>query len=182
LETQVAVDLAVDGSGAADVQTGLGFLDHMLAAFVRHSAVDLRLRCSGDLHVDDHHTVEDCGLALGAAIDAALGERLGIRRFASAYAPLDESLVRAVVDLSGRPGAWIDLPFRGPRLGVVATENLVHFFRSLAMSLRATLHVDTIRSENDHHLAEAAFKAVALALRSAVERVGSQVPSTKGVL
>lgn len=182
-ETSIQVELNLDGSGQGDVETGLGFFDHMLGAWARHARVDLRLRCRGDLHIDDHHTIEDCGLALGTAIDRTLGERTGILRFGSANAPLDESLVRAVVDLSGRGGAWVELPFRGRQLGAVATENLVHFFRSLASTLRGTLHVDAIRHENDHHLAEAAFKATALALRQAWQRDGSaEVPSTKGVL
>jgi len=182
-ETKIELTVSLDGSGQHDIQTGLGFLDHMLAALARHSGFDLSLNCVGDLEVDDHHTVEDCAIVLGQAIDQALGERKGIRRFSHAYAPLDESLVRVVLDLSGRPGAWIDLPFRTERLGIVATENLVHFFRSMAMTLRATVHVDCLRSDNDHHLAEAAFKAMAIALRMAVARTGmDDIPSTKGVL
>ena len=182
-ETRIELVLSLDGSGTHDINTGLGFFDHMLAAWTRHSGMDISLRCQGDLHIDDHHTVEDCALALGQAIDLALGDRVGIRRFSHAYAPLDESLVRTVIDLSGRPGAWIELPFRAERLGLVATENLVHFFRSLATNMRATIHVDCIRSKNDHHLAEAAFKSLALGMRMAVMRTGEQyVPSTKGML
>ncbi len=182
-ETKIELTVSLDGNGKNEIQTGLGFLDHMLAALSRHSGIDLTLHCAGDLEVDDHHTVEDCALALGQAIDEALGKRVGIVRFGQAYAPLDESLVRTVIDLSGRPGAWIVLPFRTDRLGAVATENLVHFFRSIATTMRATIHVDCIRSENDHHLAEAAFKSLAIALRMAIFRTGTaEVPSTKGVL
>lgn len=183
-ETRVRVRVNLDGSGVCTVNTRLGFFDHMLDALCRHARLDVELACEGDLHVDDHHTVEDCGLALGAAMDRALGERRGIGRFGSAYAPLDEALARTVVDLSGRPGAWVDLQLRRAMIGQVATENLSHFFASLAAGARATLHVDVLRGENDHHKAEAAFKATALALRQAVAldaRVGD-VPSTKGVL
>ena len=182
-ETAIRIEVDLDGTGQAEIQTGLGFFDHMLTSFARHSRTDLKLECQGDLHIDDHHTIEDCGLALGGAIDQALGDRGGIRRVGYAYAPLDESLVRAVLDLSGRGGGWIELPFRGSHLGAVATENLTHFFRSFAQALRGTLHIDVVRHENDHHLAEAAFKAAALALRQACQRDGSsEIPSTKGVL
>ncbi len=182
-ETTIQIEVDLDGTGQAEIQTGLGFFDHMLTSFVRHSHLDLKLSCQGDLHIDDHHTIEDCGLALGGAIDQALGDRSGICRFGYAYAPLDESLVRAVLDLSGRGGGWIELPFRGRHLGVVATENLTHFFRSFAQALRGTMHVDAVRHENDHHLAEAAFKAAALALRQACQRDDStEIPSTKGIL
>ncbi len=182
-ETRIHLDLRLDGRGQSDIDTGLGFLDHMLAALARHARFDLSLRCEGDLEVDDHHTVEDCALALGAAVDRALGERRGIRRFGAAYAPLDEALVRAVVDLSGRPFAHVELGFERPRIGTVATENLCHFFHSLAIAGRMALHIDLIRGANDHHRAEAAFKALALALRQAVAEAGhDEVPSTKGVL
>ena len=182
-ETDVAVTLELDGHGTAVVETGVGFLDHLLTALARHARFDLRLTCRGDLHVDDHHTAEDCALGLGAALDRALGDRRGIARFGSAHAPLDEALARAVVDLSGRPLALVDLGLaRGAMLGSLATENVGHVLRSLATAARATVHVDVLRGENDHHRAEAAFKAVALALRQAVARDGDDVPSTKGVL
>lgn len=182
-ETSIALTLDLDGTGEAEVSTGIGFLDHMLSALARHARFDLRLTCAGDLEVDDHHTAEDCALALGAALDQALGERRGIARFGSALAPLDEALVRAVVDLSGRPHPAIDLPFRRERLGRLATENVVHVFQSLAIAARCALHVDLLKGENDHHKAEAAFKAVALALRQAVASDGdARIPSTKGVL
>jgi imidazoleglycerol-phosphate dehydratase len=182
-ETDIALSLALDGTGDAKVSTGLGFLDHMLSTFARFARFDLALSCSGDLHVDDHHTVEDCALALGAALDAALGDRRGLERFGHAYAPLDESLARAVVDLSGRPWPQVALGFTRPSLGAVATENLTHFFNSLAIAGRMALHVEVLAGENDHHKAEAAFKACALALRHAVRSDGGEaIPSEKGVL
>lgn len=181
-ETEVSVSLTIEGSGRSEIDTGLGFLDHMLASLARHSGLDLRVNASGDLEVDDHHTVEDCAVVLGRALDEALGERGGITRFASAFAPLDESLCRAVVDLSGRPWPEISIPFDRPAIGDMATENIVHFLRSLATEARMALHVDLIRGDNDHHKAESAFKAVALALREAVTLRGGEVPSTKGSL
>jgi imidazoleglycerol phosphate dehydratase HisB len=182
-ETDVALTLTVDGTGAASVRTGLGFYDHMLTALTKHARFDLEVTCTGDLHVDDHHTVEDVALALGEALAAALGDRRGLRRFGSAYAPLDEALARAVVDLSGRPWPEVDLGLRRERIGDVAAENLGHALRSLAMAAKMTLHVDVLKGENDHHRAEAAYQAVALALRAAVARDGhADVPSTKGVL
>ena len=183
LETKITLELTLDGSGTAEVATGIGFFDHMLAALSKHARFDLVLKCDGDLEVDDHHTVEDCALALGQAIDRALAERRGIARFGSAFAPLDEALARAVVDLSGRPCAVVDLGLEREALGQLACENLSHFFISLVATGRMALHVDVLRGANDHHRAEAAFKAVALALRQAVRLDGpDQVPSTKGVL
>jgi imidazoleglycerol phosphate dehydratase HisB len=182
-ETTLSLRLSLDGTGRSQIATGLGFYDHMLATLTKHARFDLELRCEGDLAVDDHHTVEDCALALGAAIDQALGERRGIARFGWAYAPLDEALARAVIDLSGRPCAVIDLGLRRERLGEVGCENLHHALVSLATAARAALHVDVLRGDNDHHRIEAAFKACALALRQALARDGSvEVPSTKGVL
>lgn len=182
-ETEISVELLLDGEGTAEIETGLGFLDHMLTALTKHGRFDLQLECEGDLEVDDHHTAEDCALALGTAFDQALGERRGIRRFGHAYAPLDEALARVVIDFSGRPSAHVDIGFRRERIGDIATENLTHFFVSLATTARMTLHVDVLKGENDHHRAEAAFKALALALRQAVASDGSgEVPSTKGVL
>jgi imidazoleglycerol phosphate dehydratase HisB len=182
VETSVEVKLLLDGSGQAEVATGLGFLDHMLTALARHASLDLVLTATGDLGVDDHHTVEDCAIVLGRALDEALGDRAGITRFAHAYAPLDESLARAVIDLSGRPWPEIDLGLRRETIGDVAAENLTHFLRTLAMEGRLALHVDVLRGDNDHHRAESAFKATALALRSAVAVSGGGIPSTKGVL
>lgn len=184
LDLDAGAPVAAPGGGEAPaIHTGLGFLDHMLHAMARHGRFGLALRCDGDLHVDDHHTVEDCALVLGRCFDEALGERRGIRRFGHAYAPLDEALARAVVDFSGRPWAEVSLGLAGARVGDVSSENLTHFFQSFAATARAAVHVDVLKGANDHHRAEAAFKAFALALREAVRRDGGEaVPSTKGVL
>ncbi len=182
-ETEIAGSLTLDGSGAASIQTGIGFLDHLLTALTRHARFDLALTCTGDLHIDDHHTAEDCALAIGAAIDAALGDRRGIARFGSAYAPLDEALARAVVDFSGRPFAFVELGLVRQSVGALSCENIPHVVHSLATAARATVHVDVLRGINDHHRAESAFKALALALRQACARDGStEIPSTKGTL
>jgi len=184
-ETSINVRLALDGSGQTDVRTGVGFLDHLLEALARHARFDLTLECRGDLQVDDHHSAEDCALALGEALDRALGERRGVNRFGWAHAPLDEALARAVVDLSGRPFADVTLDLHRDRqvIGGLACENIPHLLRSLATAARLTLHVDVLKGENDHHKAEAAFKATALALRQAVAPSGfDDVPSTKGTL
>lgn len=182
-ETDVAVALCLDVPGETSIASGIGFLDHLLATLARHGGFGLTLRCAGDIAVDDHHTAEDCALVLGGALDEALGERRGIARFGWAYAPLDESLARAVVDLSGRPGAFISLGLERERIGQLACENVEHVLSSLAVAARMTLHVDVLRGRNDHHRAESAFKATALALRQAVARGGSQdIPSTKGTL
>lgn len=182
-ETTVCVTLALDGTGRAEVTTGIGFLDHMLTALARHARFDLTLTCRGDLAVDDHHTAEDCALTLGSAIDLALGERRGFVRFGWAYAPLDEALARAVVDLSGRPCGVVQLDLKRDSVGGLACENAAHFFLSLATTMRAAVHVDVLRGENDHHKIEAAFKAMALALRRALARDESgMVPSTKETL
>jgi imidazoleglycerol phosphate dehydratase HisB len=154
----------------------------MLETLARHGGFDLELVAMGDTNVDDHHTVEDCAIVIGRAIDQALGDRSGIARFGSAYAPLDESLSRAVVDLSGRPWPEISIEFSRDAIGEVATENIVHFLSSLAIEGRMALHIDLIRGDNDHHKAESAFKALAMALRSAVSRSGEEVLSTKGTL
>lgn len=183
LETQVSIKLTIDGSGKSTIQTGIGFLDHMFTALTRHSRFNLELQCVGDLEVDDHHTVEDCALALGQAVDLALGDRLGIKRFGSAYAPLDEALARVVIDLSGRPFNCVSLGLKREFLGDLSSENVSHVFSSLAISLRASIHVQVLTGENDHHRTEAAFKALALALREAVALDGfGDIPSTKGVL
>ena len=182
-ETDVSVELTLDGTGKADVTTGVGFYDHLLTALARHARFDLVLRCRGDIDVDDHHTVEDCAQVLGQAIDQALGDRRGIRRFGFAFAPLDESLARAVVDLSGRPWAEVRLDIRRERIGDLSGENVAHAVRSLATAARLCVHLDLERGENDHHKSEAAFKALALALREAVSVSGfADVPSTKGTL
>jgi len=181
-ETNIQIELDLYGTGKTEISTGIGFLDHMLTALAFHSRMDLKLICDGDLHIDDHHTAEDCALALGTAIDEALGPRRGIKRFGFAYAPLDESLARSVIDLSGRPWPEIHLDLEREMVGTWACENIVHFFQSLAMTLKCSLHVDVIRGTNDHHKAEAAFKSLAKALQQALTRSAGAVPSTKGVL
>lgn len=181
-ETKIHLQLDLDGTGRSEVATGIGFLDHMLSTFARFSRFDLTLRCDGDLYIDDHHTAEDCALAIGTALDRALGDRKGITRFAHAYAPLDEALCRVVVDLSGRPWPEVHLGFKRETIGTIATENLTHVFQSLALAGRMSLHVDKVRGDNDHHVSEAAFKALALALRAATRIDGDTIPSEKGVL
>ena len=182
-ETDIRCRLNLDGTGKVEVDTGIGFFDHMLTALGKHARFDLTLTCKGDLHIDDHHSVEDCALLLGSCLDEALGERKGIVRFASAYAPLDEALCRAVVDLSGRPYPDINMGLTREMLGQLACENIPHFFESFAITGRMSLHVDILKGRNDHHRSEAAFKSVALVLRQAVARDGtSDVPSTKGML
>ncbi len=182
-ETDIAVTVNLDGSGKAEIATGLRFLDHMFDALARHGRMDVTLSCAGDLDIDDHHTAEDCALALGEAFDKALGDKRGVRRFGEAHVPLDEALARAAVDLSGRPFAHVDLGLRRERVGDIAAEMIGHALSSFAMAARLTLHVELIRGQNDHHRAEAAFKALALALRMAVADAGhGDIPSAKGVL
>jgi imidazoleglycerol phosphate dehydratase HisB len=181
-ETEIGLALCLDGGGQAEVATGIGFLDHLVTALARHAGFDLTLKCQGDLQVDDHHTAEDCALVLGSALDKILADRAGIARFGWAYAPLDEALARAVIDLSGRPYPAVDLGLNRPAIGELSSENVGHFLSSFAAAARCSLHVDVLRGANDHHRAEAAFKAVALALKAAVLKNGDSVPSTKGVL
>jgi imidazoleglycerol-phosphate dehydratase len=184
-ETRVQAEWVLDGVGRAEVQSGVGYLDHMLDSLARHGLFDLRLRAEGDLNVDEHHTVEDVAIALGRALDQALGDRRGLRRMGDATVPLDEALALAAVDLSGRGLATLDLPLRTLHVGRLPTELVPHFFQSLAAEARITLHIHVLRGENDHHKVEAAFKALAKALDWATSvdpRVADQVPSTKGVL
>lgn len=182
-ETAIDCRINLDNPGSPEMSTGLGFLDHMLTAFSVHSGIELRIHCRGDLHVDDHHSVEDCALVIGSALDDALGDRKGIARYGWAIVPMDESLARVAIDLSGRPASVVELGLTREKLGDVACENLTHFFQSLAVTLKCALHVDVLRGENDHHRIEAAFKGLAKAMAMAVARTGdSSVPSTKGVL
>ncbi len=182
-ETDITVRVDLDGSGRAAIETGVGFYDHLLTSLAHHSLVDIEIKAAGDLEVDDHHTVEDVALVLGAAIAEALGDRAGIRRFGDAAVPMDEALATAAIDIGGRPYAIIDLPFRGERVGALSLQMVEHAFEAFARTSGATLHLRGT-GRNDHHLAEAAFKALARALRAAVEpdprRTG--VPSTKGLL
>ena len=182
-ETRVEVSVDLAGSGPGVLDTGIPFLDHMLSAMSLHGGFALDVSARGDLEVDDHHTAEDVAIAIGSALKDELAGATGFRRFGSRYAPLDESLVRAVVDLSGRPYCYCSLDLNREAVGTLATENVPHFFRSFANAAAITLHVDLIRGENDHHKIEAAFKAVALALKEAFEGTGtSGTPSTKGTL
>jgi imidazoleglycerol-phosphate dehydratase len=184
-ETCVEVTLNLDGAGRADIATGIGFLDHMLESLTRHSRFDLTLKAEGDLHVDQHHTAEDVGIGLGQALDKALGERKGIRRFGDAAVPLDEALAQVAVDLGGRGWASIDLPFKGQAIGGLSSEMIPHLLQSFAMDGRFALHVRLLAGDNDHHRAEATFKALARALDDATRpdpRLGDAVPSTKGVI
>lgn len=182
-ETDISVTICLDGKGDSDVNSGVGFLDHMICALCKHARFDVQLRCSGDLHIDDHHTVEDCGIVLGQAFKAALGEPKGIGRFGQGLAPLDEALSRAVIDISGRPYADVNLNLKREKLGTLSCEMLPHFLSSFATAACIALHVDVLKGKNDHHKAESAFKALAIALRAAVKRDGTEdVPSTKGTL
>ena len=183
-ETNVSVSLVLDGTGRYDLETGIGFLDHMLAQLAAHGLLDLTVRARGDLEVDEHHTVEDVAIALGQALDAALGDRRGLVRMAHAYAPLDEALARVVLDLSGRPYAVVDAHFEAPRLGTMDSDLVVHFLETLATHARLGLHAHLLYGRNDHHRAEALFKALARALDAASRRDARRqgVPSTKGVL
>ncbi len=184
-ETEIVVDIDLDGSGSYDNQTGVGFFDHMLDQLARHSLIDMTIRATGDLHIDDHHTVEDTGIALGQALAQALDDKRGIRRYGACLLPMDDALVRAALDLSGRPYlVWnVDLPTQ--QIGRFDCELVREFFQAFATHGGITLHVDALHGINSHHIAEAAFKAVARALRDAVEtdpRKADAIPSTKGAL
>jgi imidazoleglycerol-phosphate dehydratase len=184
-ETDITVTVDLDGTGACEVDTGIGFLDHMLTAFARHGLFDLTLRAEGDLHIDCHHTTEDVGIVLGQAIRQALGDKRGIRRFGHALIPMDETLAEAAVDISGRPFLAWSVSFERPKIGEMDTELFEEFFRALAFNAMVTLHVTRRAGHNAHHVAEACFKATARALRMAVEpdpRAGDAIPSTKGAL
>ena len=184
-ETAIEVDLRLEGSGQSDVSTGIGMLDHMLEQLARHGGFDLRVQARGDLHVDPHHTVEDTALALGRAFDEALGTHAGIARMADRTVPLDEALVQVAVDISGRPYAVIGLTFHDPMVGELPTALVTHFLESVAQEGRLALHVRQLAGENDHHIMEATFKALARALRDAVrimKEEADRVPSTKGTL
>ncbi len=180
-ETQLKAKVVLEGRGRVTVKTGLAFVDHMLEQVARYGGFDLTFRGSGDLHVDAHHLVEDAGIVLGQALSQALGDRAGIARFASAYAPLDEALARVVVDLGKRPHLSYNVPLRG-RIGTLESEVLEEFWKAISIHLGATIHVDVIRGRNRHHIAEATFKALGLALREAMSVGGGGVPSSKGLL
>jgi len=182
-ETKISVRVDLDGVGEADITTGIGFFDHMLEQLARHSLIDLAVRAEGDLHIDGHHTVEDTGLALGQAVSEALGERRGITRFAHAFIPMDETLTRVALDISGRPYLVWKVAFTRPALGGLDTELVPEFFKAFAATCGLTLHVQTLYGSNNHHIVESCFKGLARALRVACEidsRRGEGVPSTKG--
>jgi imidazoleglycerol-phosphate dehydratase len=184
-ETQITVEVNLDGSGRAELSTGVPFLDHMLDQVARHGLVDLVVRAQGDLHIDAHHTVEDVGIALGQAVAGALGDKKGLTRFGHAYVPLDEALSRVVVDLSGRPGLEFHVPFSRAMIGSFDVDLAHEFFQGFVNHALVTLHVDNLRGQNAHHQAETVFKAFARALRMAVApdaRAAGVVPSTKGAL
>lgn len=183
-ETSVQVTLNLDGEGRYQVDSGLGFLDHMLAQLATHSLFDLEVQAQGDLQIDEHHTVEDVAITLGQALDQALGDRRGITRIGHAYAPMDEALARVVVDLSGRPCAVVEVEFAAPRLGAVSSDLIVHLLETLAVYGRMSLHVEVLHGRSDHHKAEALFKALARALDAAarLDPRRSGIPSSKGVL
>ncbi len=184
-ETRITAEICLDGTGQYDVRTGVGFFDHMVDQLARHALIDITLHCEGDLHIDDHHTVEDCGIALGQALREALGDKRGIRRYGACLLPMDDALLRTALDLSGRPYlVWnVDLPTQ--KIGTFDTELVREFFQALSTHGGITLHVDMLHGINSHHIAEAAFKSVARALREAVEpdpRRSDAIPSTKGSL
>lgn len=184
-ETSISVSINVDGTGMFDVATGVGFFDHMVEQLSKHSQIDINLQADGDLHIDDHHTVEDCGWALGQALHEALADRAGIRRYGSCILPMDEALTQGAVDVSGRPFLVFDVSFPRQKIGTFDTELVREFFQAFSQGARMTLHIENKYGENAHHIAETCFKAVARALREAVEtdpRAGGAVPSTKGTL
>lgn len=184
-ETEVRIELDLDGKGKAETNTGLGFFDHMLTQIAVHGLFDLKIEAKGDLHIDPHHTVEDTGLALGMAFDQALGDRRGIVRMASFYTPMDETLGRIVIDLSGRPYSVIQVDWNAPSIGGIPSTLFEHFLESLAVSCRCNLHAQVLYGKDDHHKAEALFKALARALDLATQvepRRASQIPSSKGKL
>ncbi|WP_281823682.1 imidazoleglycerol-phosphate dehydratase HisB [Jannaschia rubra] len=184
-ETDISVTVDLDGTGTYDNRTGVGFFDHMLDQLSRHALIDLTVRCEGDLHIDDHHTVEDVGIALGQALNEAMGDKRGIRRYGACLLPMDDALVRAALDLSGRPWLSWEVAMTAPQIKGFDTELVREFFQALAVHGGITLHVDTLRGINSHHIAEAAFKAVARSLRDALEvdpRKADAIPSTKGSL
>jgi imidazoleglycerol-phosphate dehydratase len=185
LETQISVELNLDGTGVSELDTGIPFLEHMLDQIARHGLIDLKIKAVGDLHIDAHHTVEDIGITLGQAFTKAVGDKKGIYRYGHAYVPLDEALARVVIDLSGRPGLEMHVDFRRSMIGGFDVDLFHEFFQGFINHAAVTLHIDRIRGENAHHIAETIFKAFGRALRMALavdERQGGVIPSTKGSL
>ncbi|WP_434799575.1 imidazoleglycerol-phosphate dehydratase HisB [Terrisporobacter vanillatitrophus] len=182
LETKVKVKINLDGSGKADIDTGIGFLDHMLTLLSFHSKFDLTVKCSGDLYVDDHHTIEDLGICLGQALKDALGEKVGIRRYSTVYIPMDESLAYTSLDISNRPYLVFNVNFQSERIGNMSTQMFKEFFRAFVNESRTTLHINLLYGENDHHKIEAVFKSFARALKEGSEVISGDISSSKGVL
>jgi imidazoleglycerol-phosphate dehydratase len=184
-ETNISLTLSLDGSGQAEIATGIGFLDHMLTALARHALFDLKVKAKGDLHIDFHHTTEDTGIVLGQAVAKALGDKQGIARYACVHLPMDEVLTRVAIDVSGRPHLLWKVAFSAPKIGDMDTELFREWFQAFAMNAGITCHVETLYGANSHHIAETCFKGLARALREAVAidpRQGARVPSTKGTL
>ena len=184
-ETDIEVAVDLDGTGVSAIATGIGFLDHMLDLLARHSRIDIRVKAAGDLHIDQHHTTEDTGIALGQAVRQALGDMKGITRFSDVHVPMDEALTRVAIDISGRPFMVFRVAFGRDKVGAFDTELVREWFQAFAMNAGITLHVETLYGANDHHIAESCFKGLARGLRAAVaidERAAGEVPSTKGVL
>ena len=181
-ETDLVVEINLDGKGVSAIDTGIGFFDHMLELLAFHSQFDLKISCTGDLKVDDHHTVEDIGIALGQGFRQALGIKKGIRRYAHCYLPMDEALSLVVIDISNRPYLVFDVDFKAEKVGIMCTQNFKEFFQAFANQAGLTLHIKSLYGENDHHRIEAIFKGFARALREAVEIVSTEIPSSKGVL
>jgi imidazoleglycerol-phosphate dehydratase len=181
-ETDILIELNIDGRGKGEMDTGIGFFDHMLNLMAFHASFDLKVICKGDLYIDDHHTVEDIGIALGQAFYEAIGDRLGIKRYSSMYIPMDEALGLVVVDISNRPYLIFNVDFNGDRLGTMSTQNFKEFFRAFADKAGITLHINSLYGENDHHVIEGIFKAFSRALKDASQIVSEDIPSSKGIL
>jgi imidazoleglycerol-phosphate dehydratase len=184
-ETDIAVEVGIDGTGRSEIATGIGFLDHMLDLLARHSRMDLTVRAKGDLHIDDHHTAEDVGIALGQAVKQALGDMKGITRYADVHLPMDEALTRVAIDVSGRPFLVFKVQFGRDKIGTFDTELVNEWFQAFAMNAGVTLHVETLYGSNDHHISESCFKGLARALRTAFAidpKAANEIPSTKGSL
>lgn len=184
-ETDIAVAVAIDGTGQSSIETGIGFLDHMLDLLARHSRMDIMVKAKGDLHIDDHHTAEDVGIALGQAVKQALGDMKGITRYADVHLPMDEALTRVAIDVSGRPFLVFKVQFNRDKIGTFDTELVNEWFQAFAMNCGVTLHVETLYGSNDHHISESCFKGLARALRAALaidQKAANEIPSTKGSL
>lgn len=181
-ETNVYVKINLDGSGKSEIDTGIGFMDHMLTLMAFHGSFDLNIKCEGDLKVDDHHTIEDTGITLGQAFSAALGDRKGIQRYSDCFIPMDEALCRVALDISNRPYLVYNVDFAGQNLGDMSTQNFKEFFRAFVNEARVTLHIEALYGENDHHKIEAVFKGFSRTLKEGIQKVSDKVSSSKGVL